>query len=145
MVGHDRPGYGGSTPQPGRTVGAAAGDVAAVADSLGIERFAVLGHSGGGPHALACGALLGDRVLAVVSASGPAPYDAEDLAVRRHGPGSLASLEAARGGRAIKERYEEPADAPPSPTAPDAGRARRHLVVVPRRGPARRWPPVRAR
>ena len=119
-VGHDRPGYGGSTPQPGRTVGAAAGDVAAVADSLGIERFAVLGHSGGGPHALACGALLGDRVLAVVSASGPAPYDAEDLDwYAGMGPGSRASLEAARGGRAIKERYEKTADAPPDFTAAD--------------------------
>src|SRR5437016_3768249 len=78
-VSHDRPGYGGSTAQPGRSVASVASDVAAVADSLGIERFAVMGHSGGGPHVLACAALLPERVLAAVSCSGLAPYDAEDL------------------------------------------------------------------
>ncbi|MFG2626946.1 alpha/beta fold hydrolase [Streptomyces sp. NPDC048473] len=53
-VSYDRPGYGGSTPHPGRDIASAAGDVAAIADALGIDRFAVMGHSGGGPHALAC-------------------------------------------------------------------------------------------
>jgi pimeloyl-ACP methyl ester carboxylesterase len=53
-VSYDRPAYGGSTPNPGRDVASAA-DVAAIADALGIGRFSVLGHSGGGPHALACG------------------------------------------------------------------------------------------
>jgi pimeloyl-ACP methyl ester carboxylesterase len=43
-VSYDRPGYGGSDPREGRTVASAAADVAAVADSLGIGRFAVLGH-----------------------------------------------------------------------------------------------------
>ena len=57
-ISYDRPGYGGSTPHPGRDVASAAGDVAAIADALGVDRFAVLGHSGGGPHALACAALL---------------------------------------------------------------------------------------
>ena len=61
-VSYDRPGYGGSTPHPGRDVASAAGDVAAVADALGLDTFAVLGHSGGGPHALACAALLPERV-----------------------------------------------------------------------------------
>ena len=51
----------------------AAADIAAIADALGLSRFAVMGHSGGGPHALAAGALLPDRVLAVVSGSGLAP------------------------------------------------------------------------
>jgi len=78
-VSYDRPGYGGSDPHDGRTVGSAAADVAAIADALGIGRFAVLGHSGGGPHALACAALLPDRVIAAVSMSGPAPYDADGL------------------------------------------------------------------
>ena len=55
-VSHDRPGYGGSTPSRGRNVASAAADVARVADALGIEQFAVMGHSGGGPHALACAA-----------------------------------------------------------------------------------------
>ena len=78
-VSHDRPGYGGSTPQPGRDVASAAADVAAIADALGIERFAVMGHSGGGPHALACAALLPERVLGAVSVAGLAPFQAEGL------------------------------------------------------------------
>jgi alpha-beta hydrolase superfamily lysophospholipase len=49
LVSYDRPGYGGSTPQPGRTVAAAADDVAAIADQLGVDRLAVWGQSGGGP------------------------------------------------------------------------------------------------
>jgi pimeloyl-ACP methyl ester carboxylesterase len=53
--------------------------VAAIADALGIGRFAVLGHSGGGPHALACAALLPERVIAAVSVSAPAPFDADRL------------------------------------------------------------------
>ncbi len=78
-LSYDRPGYGGSTPNPGRDVGTAAADVAAVADALGVERFAVMGHSGGGPHALACAALLPERVLAAVVIAGLAPLDAEGL------------------------------------------------------------------
>jgi pimeloyl-ACP methyl ester carboxylesterase len=78
-VGYDRPGYGNSDPHPGRRVADAAADVAAIADALGIERFAAVGGSGGGPHALACGALLPDRVVAVASLAGVAPYPAEGL------------------------------------------------------------------
>ena len=78
-VGYDRPGWGGSTPRPDRSVGSAAADVAAVVDALGIDRLAVMGRCGGGPHALACAALLPDRVLAAVSASGSAPYSSPGL------------------------------------------------------------------
>ena len=78
-IGYDRPGYGGSAPRPDATVGSAAIDAARVADHLEIDRFAVFGHSGGGPRAMACGALLGDRILAVVSVSAPAPWPAEGL------------------------------------------------------------------
>jgi pimeloyl-ACP methyl ester carboxylesterase len=106
-VSYDRPGYGGSTPCPGRSVGSAAGYVAAVADSLGIERFALMGHSGGGPHALACGALLPDRAVAVVSGAGLAPFDAEGLDwFAGMAPSGVASLSAAAEGRAAKERHE---------------------------------------
>jgi pimeloyl-ACP methyl ester carboxylesterase len=77
---HDRNDlYGGSTPHPGRDVASAAADVASIADALGIGRFAVMGDSGGGPHALACAAVLPERVLATVCMSGPAPFDAEGL------------------------------------------------------------------
>lgn len=80
FVSYDRPGYAGSTELTGRDVASAAHDVTAVVDALGIDRFAVLGHSGGGSHALACAALIpGDRVIAAVDISGLAPYGAEGL------------------------------------------------------------------
>jgi pimeloyl-ACP methyl ester carboxylesterase len=79
MIAYDRPGYGRSDPKPGRSVADAAADIAAIADSLGIERFAVVGGSGGAPHALACGALLGARVLRVGALVTPAPSDADDF------------------------------------------------------------------
>lgn len=69
----DRPGYGGSSPRPGRSVADAAADTAALADAVGVDRFAVLGASGGGPHALACAAALPDRITGVVSIAGVAP------------------------------------------------------------------------
>jgi pimeloyl-ACP methyl ester carboxylesterase len=69
----DRPGYGGSTALPGRRVSHAAHDVAAVADELGLERFFAVGGSGGGPHALACAAELGDRVLGCAPVASAAP------------------------------------------------------------------------
>ncbi|MFI1353631.1 alpha/beta fold hydrolase [Streptomyces sp. NPDC020898] len=106
-VSYDRPGYGGSTPRPGRNVGSVAADVSAIADALGIDRFAVMGHSGGGPHALACGALLPDRVLGVVSVAGPAPFGAEGLDwFAGMTDSGVRSLRAAGEGRAAKERYE---------------------------------------
>jgi pimeloyl-ACP methyl ester carboxylesterase len=79
MLAYDRPGYGGSDPDPGRTVASAAADAAAIADALGIDRFVTWGGSGGGPHALACAALLGDRVAAAATLAGVAPYEAEGL------------------------------------------------------------------
>jgi pimeloyl-ACP methyl ester carboxylesterase len=106
-IGYDRPGYGGSTPHPGRTIADAATNAAAVADRLGIDRFAVMGHSGGGPHALACAALLPDRVRAAVSMSGLAPFTASGLDwFAGMIPDGEASLRAAAGGRAAKEQYE---------------------------------------
>lgn len=69
-----RPGYGRSTPLPGRTVADTAGDTAALLDALGAETFLNLGWSGGGPHALACDALLADRCLATAVIAGIAPY-----------------------------------------------------------------------
>jgi pimeloyl-ACP methyl ester carboxylesterase len=72
---YDRPGYGASTRQEGRRVADAAADVAALADELGWDRFAVHGTSGGGPHALACAALLGERVTATAVVCGGGPPD----------------------------------------------------------------------
>jgi len=78
-IAYDRPGYGRSGPQIGRSVADGPADVAAIADELGLDRFAVVGGSGGAPHALACGALLGDRVIRVGALVTPAPWDAEDI------------------------------------------------------------------
>jgi pimeloyl-ACP methyl ester carboxylesterase len=106
-VGYNRPGYPGSTDAPDRTVGSAAADVAAIADELGLDRFAVMGHSGGSPHALACAALLPDRVLAAVPVAALAPYDAAGLDWFDGMIGSgVATLTAAAQGRAAKEAYE---------------------------------------
>src|SRR6476646_4080387 len=68
-----RPGYGGSTRNEGRTVADAAADTAALADHLGADCFLVAGWSGGGSTALACAALLPDRVRAAVTLAGTAP------------------------------------------------------------------------
>ena len=72
---YDRPGYGGSTRRPGRSVADAAGDVQTLADAHGWDRFAMFGGSGGGPHALASAALLPDRVTRCAVLSGIKPAD----------------------------------------------------------------------
>lgn len=79
FVTYSRPGYAGSTPRPGRSVGDVAGDVTVILDALGVEAFLCAGESGGGPHALACAALLPDRVLATATLAGAAPWPAEGL------------------------------------------------------------------
>jgi pimeloyl-ACP methyl ester carboxylesterase len=79
LVGSSRPGFGESTRQPGRTVADAATDVATILDALGHDRFVALGWSGGGPHALACAALLPGRCAAAATLAGVAPYDSDGL------------------------------------------------------------------
>ncbi|MCL6734270.1 alpha/beta fold hydrolase [Streptomyces neyagawaensis] len=79
LITFDRPGYGDSDRLPGRTVSAAAADVRHIADALGIGRFAVVGRSGGAPHALACAALLPDRTTRAAALVSLAPRDAPGL------------------------------------------------------------------
>ncbi len=79
LIGFDRAGYGGSDRDEGRSVASAAFDAEAIADALELERFATYGISGGGPHTLACAALLGDRVVGAATIAGAAPSDADDL------------------------------------------------------------------
>jgi pimeloyl-ACP methyl ester carboxylesterase len=79
LVSYDRPGYAGSSRHEGRSIADCAADVAAVCDALRIERFAVWGVSGGGPHALATAALLPERVTAVAALASVAPYGADGL------------------------------------------------------------------
>jgi pimeloyl-ACP methyl ester carboxylesterase len=106
-VSYDRPAYGSSTRRLGRDVASAAADTAAVADALALNRFAVMGHSGGAPHALACAALLPERVIAVVAGAGLAPYLAEGLDwFAGMAPAGEAALRAALRGREAKEAHE---------------------------------------
>jgi pimeloyl-ACP methyl ester carboxylesterase len=94
-----RPGYGRSDRDEGRTVASCAADAAAVADALGAERFYTSGGSGGGPHALACAALLGDRIVAAASVAGVAPLEAEGLEwLEGMGPENHEEVAAARAG-----------------------------------------------
>jgi len=83
VIAPDRPGYGASSPQPGRQLLDWPRDVAALADHLGLDRFAVLGVSGGGPYAAACAYALPQRVVAT-SLLCPVPplKDAAGQAVR---------------------------------------------------------------
>ena len=119
-VSYDRPGYGGLTPSPGRDVASAAGYTSTIADWLGIDRFAVTGHSSGGSHALACAALLPERVLGVVSMAGMAPFGAEGLDwFEGFGPGGVARLHAAAAGRAALEKHFAESDDEPGFTLED--------------------------
>src|SRR5690242_10383965 len=82
LVAYDRPGYGGSSPQPGRSVADCAADVRTISEALGFERCVVWGFSGGGPHALACAALLDELVAAVATIGSPAPMGFDYFANR---------------------------------------------------------------
>ena len=103
LVSYARPSYGGSSPNRGRDVASAAADVARVADAFGLERFMVMGASGGGPHALACAALLPDRVAGAVTFASPAPYT--ERFDWYAGMASPDGLRAAAAGREARERY----------------------------------------
>lgn len=78
-VAYSRPGYATSTRNAGRTVASAAADVAVLLDQLGIGEFVTLGGSGGGPHSVACAALLPERCLASAALVTVAPWEAEGL------------------------------------------------------------------
>lgn len=111
VLSYGRPSYGGSDPRPGRDVASAAADTAAVADAFGAQEFAVMGASGGGPHALACAALLPDRVTVAVLLASPAPYTAVDFdyfAGMTAPGGMLAAIDgrAARADFAVTDEFD---------------------------------------
>jgi pimeloyl-ACP methyl ester carboxylesterase len=98
-VMYARPGYGGSTPQPGRRVADCAADVTAIMDRLGTAGFVALGWSGGGPHALASAVLTGGRCRAVASLAGVAPRGAAGLDwLSGMGPENIEEFAAAEDG-----------------------------------------------
>ena len=107
-----RPGYEGSTPRPGRRVADVAGDVAEVLNALGADTFVTAGWSGGGPHTLACAALLPGRCLAAASIAGVAPYTAAGLDwMAGMGPENVAEFGAALAGEAELTAFLEAAAA----------------------------------
>ena len=107
LVTLSRPGYGGSTRQPGRSVVDVAADTAAVLDALGAEHCLVAGWSGGGPHALACAART-DAVDAVLVIAGVAPYGADGLDwIEGMGDENVAEFGAALEGEPPLRRFLE--------------------------------------
>jgi len=118
LVTFDRPGYGRSDPQPGRRLADTAHDVARLADHLGLDRFGVVGWSGGGPFAIATAFHCAHRVtrLAIVSAPGPldeVPGAWEALGDHRRPTAEMARVDPARSERAIARHMEPYLDDPP--------------------------------
>jgi pimeloyl-ACP methyl ester carboxylesterase len=106
LIGYDRPGYGGSARREGRSVADAAADVRALAELLGLDRVVTWGISGGGPHALACAALLPDLVVAAASLAAVAPIDAEGLDwTAGMGEENLEEFAAVRAGEAVLDAH----------------------------------------
>jgi pimeloyl-ACP methyl ester carboxylesterase len=124
VVFYDRAGYRESSPKPGRSVADVAADVAAVLDALGAGTFLTLGASGGGPHALACAALLPDRCLGAASVAGVAPYGAPGLDwMAGMGADNVEEFGAALAGEAELTRFLEAA-------APEVAKLRPADVVA---------------
>ncbi len=108
-VVYSRPGYGSSDRCAGRSVADCALDVAAIADALGIERFFTAGGSGGGPHALACAALLPERVIAAATIASVAPRHADGLDwLEGMGQENLDEVAAAEAGEEELLAFIEP-------------------------------------
>ena len=109
LISYERPGYGESTPHRGRTVANAAREVAAIAGELGLNKLLVWGISGGGPHALACAALLPGLVVATAVLASPAPYPAEGLDYfAGMGASNVAEFSAALKSREACAQFVEP-------------------------------------
>jgi len=110
LLAYDRPGYGGSTRDAGRLVADCAADLDAIADALGLERYATWGISGGGPHALACAALCDERLGAVASLAAVAPFAVEGLDwTAGMGESNIEEFAAAREGEEAVRSFQEPA------------------------------------
>jgi pimeloyl-ACP methyl ester carboxylesterase len=107
IVTMSRAGYGLSSRQPGRDVAAAVADTRTVLDALGIDSYAVVGWSGGGPHALACAALDAPRCVAAWSLAGVAPFNADFDWTDGMGPENLEEMElAVKGGPEYEAQME---------------------------------------
>lgn len=119
LVTFDRPGFGGSTRREGRELVDTPGDVVQLVDALEIDRFAVVGVSAGGGHALACAVRLPDRVTATALANVPGPLDEvpgawEALAAHYQPTAAMARREPGRSARAIARYMQAVVAAPAS-------------------------------
>jgi pimeloyl-ACP methyl ester carboxylesterase len=138
LVTYDRPGYGGSDRREGRVLLDTPPDLAALADHLGLERFALVGFSAGGAHALACAHALGDRLAAVGVASMPGPLDEvpdawDALPTHVRPAAEMARLEPARAIRGVV-RYMGPTIAEPTTFLRGGPPADRALIAEPQHG-----------
>ncbi len=122
---YSRPGYATSTPRPSRSVADVAGDVGAILDSIGADDFLAIGWSGGGPHAIACAALLPDRCLAAATIAGVAPYGVDGLDwLAGMGPENIEEFGlAVRGQAALRPWLENGSKALASVTGADIAAA----------------------
>jgi pimeloyl-ACP methyl ester carboxylesterase len=108
-VVYSRPGYATSDRRAGRSVADCVSDVTAITDALGIDRFFTVGWSGGGPHALACAALMSERVLAAATIASVAPWRAEGLDwLDGMGQENLDEFAAAQAGEEQLLQFIEP-------------------------------------
>ena len=126
FVTHDRAGYGRSDRNHGRRVVDEVADVRALADELGFDRFGLNGGSGGGPHVLACAALLPDRVVRAICDVGVAPLGSpgleQDAWLAGMDPENLQEFGWALAGedvltrelQALQQQFEERARVDPS-------------------------------
>jgi pimeloyl-ACP methyl ester carboxylesterase len=112
-VSYSRPGYGDSSRHQGRSVADCAADVESILDRLGADRFFTGGGSGGGPHTLACAALLPDRVLGCAAIAAVAPFEADGLDwFDGQGPENVAEWNAAlEGPETLSSFMKEEGDA----------------------------------
>jgi pimeloyl-ACP methyl ester carboxylesterase len=123
LFGFDRSGYGGAPRRRGHSVADVVDEVVAFADANGIERFATWGISGGGPYALACAALLPDRVFACAAVGSPAPMDAEGLDwFAGFGRGNIVEFTAAQQGETALRSLLEPKEGAQEAAGPAAFR-----------------------
>ena len=101
LICASRPGYATSTRRPGRAVTQAAADTAEILDQLKLRKFVTVGWSGGGPHALACAALLPDRCTAVATLAGVGPGRWLAQAI----PGAAAKMVPGHGHISLVTQY----------------------------------------
>jgi pimeloyl-ACP methyl ester carboxylesterase len=112
LICASRPGYAASTRMAGRSVASVAADTSAILDWLGHSRFVAAGWSGGGPHALACAALLPQRCAAAATLAGVGPFAVDDLDfLAGMGPENVAEFGAAlEGEQALRVWMQENAE-----------------------------------